>query len=102
MSRKKLSDVEQAFLASEQTAQPQPQQPTQQPVQQQQASKPLSTDDAMSLILSPPTAAAREASTRFTADLPDSLHERLSLAAIRAKKTKVQLVREILNKVLPE
>jgi len=89
MSRKKLSDVEQAFLAS---PNPQPATQPQQPVQQQ-PSKPLSIDDAMNLILSPATDEQREASTRFTADLPDSLHKRLSLAAIKAKKTKVQLVR---------
>jgi len=101
MSRKKLSETEQAFLASEQTAQPQPQQPTQQPAQQQ-ASNPESLDDAMSLILKPHKSADKEASTRFTADLPASLHDRLCRAALLTKKTKVQLVREILHKVLPE
>jgi hypothetical protein len=72
MSRKKLSDVEQAFLASSATPQS-AQQPQPQPTQQQ-PSTPTSLDDAMRPILSPRKSADKEPSTRFTADLPDSLH----------------------------
>lgn len=95
MTRKKLSDTEQTFLTGDRAA------PSAMPEALEVQSKLIPTDDAMSQILSPPPE-SKEASTRFTADLPDSLHERLSMAALKAKKTKVQLVREILNQVLPE
>lgn len=97
MTRKKLSDKEGRFLKGDQlpiAPVPTTDEPAPEPTQQ-------STTDAMSQIFAP-AKTDKEPSTRFTADLPDSLHERLSMAALKAKKTKVQLVREILNQVLPE
>lgn len=43
-----------------------------------------------------------EAVVRYTADLPESLHQRLSYAAVASKTTKIKLLRQILDKVLPE
>ena len=43
-----------------------------------------------------------EAIVRYTADLPESLHQRLSYAAVKNKTTKIKLLRQILDKVLPE
>lgn len=43
-----------------------------------------------------------EAIVRYTADLPESLHQRLSYAAVKNKTTKIRLLRQILDKVLPE
>lgn len=43
-----------------------------------------------------------EAIIRYTADLPESLHQRLSYAAIKNKTTKIRLLRQILDKVLPD
>jgi hypothetical protein len=43
-----------------------------------------------------------EALVRYTADLPESLHQRLSYAAITSRTTKIKLLRQILDKVLPE
>ena len=89
MNRKKLSDAEQAFVTGGGVSQPQNKRPKNRGGE----------GDAISKILAPPDT-GKETMTRFTADLPDSLHERLSLAALKAKKSKVQLVREILDAVL--
>lgn len=43
-----------------------------------------------------------EAVIRYTADLPESLHQRLSYAAVASRTTKIKLLRQILDKVLPE
>jgi hypothetical protein len=43
-----------------------------------------------------------EAVVRYTADLPESLHQRLSYAAVASKTTKIKLLRQILDKILPE
>lgn len=48
------------------------------------------------------TAPQSEAVVRYTADLPESLHQRLSYAAVTSKTTKIKLLRQILDKVLPE
>lgn len=105
MSRKKLSDNEGRFLKGDQlpiAPAPTAPEPAPEPIAPAPApAQPNTTEDAMSQIFAP-AKTDKEPSTRFTADLPDSLHERLSMAALKAKKTKVQLVREILNQVLPE
>lgn len=43
-----------------------------------------------------------EAIVRYTADLPESLHQRLSYAAVKNKTTKIKLLRQVLDKVLPQ
>jgi predicted HicB family RNase H-like nuclease len=91
MTRKKLTDTEANYLAGS-TPVPKTETPTK---------NTSTTTDTMSQILAPADS-DKETVTRFTADLPDSLHERLSIAAIKAKKSKVQLVREILAAVLPQ
>lgn len=104
MSRKKLSDTEASFLTGSSSASPQGKQQLSDKPTTQPTKKPMPTQnqsDTMSQILSP-AATEKEPSTRFTADLPDSLHERLSMAALKAKKSKVQLVREILDAMLPQ
>ena len=45
--------------------------------------------------------APKDPTIRFTADLPYELHRRLDLAAVKAGKKKVELLREILEAVLP-
>lgn len=54
----------------------------------------------MKQILTP--SASKEPTTRFTADLPDSLHRRLSMAAAMSGKKKVDIVRELLDASLPQ
>lgn len=91
--RKKLSDTEASFLTGDKKSQAEAS-PTEE--------KPTPTQaDIMSQILAPADE-GKETTTRFTADLPDSLHERLGRAALKSKKTKVQLVREILDAMLPQ
>ena len=66
------------------------------------AGKPAqSKEDILSQILKPAPPEPKEASIRFTADLPLALHRRLTLAAAKAGKSKVDLVREFLDAVLP-
>ncbi|MEM9485294.1 MAG: CopG family transcriptional regulator [Cyanobacteria bacterium P01_F01_bin.116] len=45
---------------------------------------------------------APERNIRFTADLPESLHRRLTMAAATSGKRKVDIVRAILDAVLPQ
>ena len=45
---------------------------------------------------------APERNVRFTADLPESLHRRLTMAAATSGKRKVDIVRAILDAVLPQ
>ena len=90
MSRKKLSDNEAEFIkgsSSPATSSPQPKQKT-------------IPDDIMQ-ILEPQQKPPKPATIRFTADLPEELHRRLTLAAAKAGKRKVDLVRELLDRILP-
>jgi hypothetical protein len=91
MTRKKLTDTEANYLAGKSPA-PQEDPPTK---------NTPTLENIMSQILTPADIDT-EKTTRFTADLPNSLHERLSRAAFDGKKSKVQLVREILDAVLPQ
>ena len=43
-----------------------------------------------------------ERNIRFTADLPESLHKRLTMAAATSGKRKVDIVRAVLDAVLPQ
>ena len=52
-------------------------------------------------ILEPKQKPPKPATIRFTADLPEELHRRLTLAAAKAGKKKVDLVRELLDRILP-
>ena len=45
---------------------------------------------------------APERNIRFTADLPESLHRRLTMAAATSGKRKVDIVRAVLDAVLPQ
>lgn len=56
----------------------------------------------MSAILKPAPPKAKDPTVRFTADLPVELHRRLTRAAAQADKKKVDLVRELLDAVLPD
>jgi hypothetical protein len=91
MSRKqlpkieKLSENEQAFLKDAAVTSP--------TVNSLMSSR----DDGM---FKPP--AEKEASIRFTVDIPKSLHKRLTLAAVNAETTKSDLVRQLLEKYLPQ
>ncbi|ESA32771.1 hypothetical protein N836_24480 [Leptolyngbya sp. Heron Island J] len=64
--------------------------------------KPQAQSDAEILadILAPTDAPERN--IRFTADLPESLHRRLTMAAATSGKRKVDIVRAILDAVLPQ
>lgn len=66
---------------------------------EQKIAPPTAQGDIMSQILAP--SAAKEPTTRFTADLPDNLHRRLTMAAAMSGKKKVDIVRELLDASLP-
>ena len=89
MTRKKLSENEDDFIkgAGKPASKP--------------ATKPATQKDALSKLFEPSMPAPKDPTVRFTADLPYDLHRRLHLAAARAGKTKVELLREILAQVLP-
>ena len=75
-------------------------QPEQPPATKGKKTKPTTPQtDIMAEILTPPPAPER--TIRFTADLPESLHKRLTMAAARAGKKKVDIVRELLEATLP-
>lgn len=63
------------------------------------ADQPLTTSELMNQLLQP---AASEKSIRFTADLPESLHRKLTMLAARSGKKKVEIVRAILEEVLKD
>lgn len=92
--RKKLSENEDGFIKGSS------QQPASQPAAK--ATGKNTTEDALSKILSPAPPAPKDPTIRFTADLPVELHRRLTLAAARAGKKKVDIVRELLEAVLPD
>lgn len=58
-----------------------------------------SDSELLADILAP--AEAPERTIRFTADLPESLHRRLTMAAATSGKRKVDIVRAVLDAVLP-
>ena len=92
MSRKKLGDNEDAFIKGSAPS-PQP------------AAAPANTsklEETLKQALQPEPKTKKEATVRFTADLPIELHSRLAEAAASADKSKVKLVREILEAVLPQ
>ena len=98
--RKKMTDAEKAFLTGEISppeSTPAESKPMPRATRTTKASKP---SDLMSLILEP--VEPKEASIRFTADLPADLHKRLTLAAAQSGKRKVDIVRELLDAVLPQ
>ena len=99
MSRKKMTDkkgeltsTEASFLKGK--ADIEPSSPTETTTQL------TAPGDIMSQILSPTP--AKEPTTRFTADLPDSLHKRLTVAAAMSGRKKVDIVRELLDAALPQ
>lgn len=92
MTRKKLSENEAEFIKGS-GAPPQPASSS------QPKSKPINND--IMQILEPKQKPPKPATIRFTADLPEELHRRLTLAAAKAGKKKVDLVRELLDHILP-
>lgn len=91
--RKKLNENEDAFIKGNQ--------PSSQPAAKPTGKQTTTTDEALSKILSPAPPAPKDPTIRFTADLPVELHRRLTLAAAKAGKKKVDIVRELLEHVLP-
>lgn len=62
---------------------------------------PKPTDDnILSRVLTPTE--NRERMIRFTADLPESLHHKLTMLAAKSGKKKVEIVRAILEEVLKD
>lgn len=92
MTRKKLSENEADFIKGG-GATPSPASPPETTPK---------TEDALSQILKPRIPEPKEPTIRFTADLPVALHRRLTLAAAKAGKRKVDLVREVLDHLLPD
>jgi hypothetical protein len=45
---------------------------------------------------------AKEATTRFTVDLPDSMHRKLSILAAKTGRTKAEIVRMVLDEALKD
>jgi hypothetical protein len=89
MTRKKLNDGESDFLKGVSS-------------QGGDATEPDATAQIFKNILEPDESEAREPTIRFTADLPVWMHRKLSLAAARAGKTKVQMVRRLLEELLKD
>lgn len=99
MTRKKMTDkkdeltsAEASFLKGNAKSEP--------PASAQNSKSPKAQGDIISQILAPPS--SKEPTTRFTADLPDSLHRRLTIAAAMSGKKKVDIVRELLDASLPQ
>ncbi|MEL7223749.1 MAG: CopG family transcriptional regulator [Cyanobacteria bacterium J06576_12] len=101
MTRKKMTDKKDELTSSEtsflkgDTGDTK----TKVPTQAKKSAPPAIPNDIMSQILAPAT--TKEPTTRFTADLPDSLHRRLTIAAAMSGKKKVDIVRELLDASLP-
>lgn len=111
--RRKLSENEDSFLKGDSAA---PAAPPPEPLEQpatpakkrkaiakkttRPANQKTKPTDIMSKILTPE--ATKESTTRFTADLPDSLHKRLTVAAAMSGKKKVDIIRELLDELLPQ
>jgi predicted DNA-binding protein len=57
-------------------------------------------DDILNRVLTPTE--DRERMIRFTADLPESLHRKLTMLAAKSGKKKVEIVRAILEEVLKD
>lgn len=107
MARKQLNADVRAFLKGDQASEtdeattPPPKQDEAVPTESKTPSaEQSSTGGLLADILGPDQQS--EAIVRYTADLPESLHQRLSYAAIANKTTKIKLLRQILDKVLPE
>jgi len=60
----------------------------------------LTEADILSRVLTPTE--DRERMIRFTADLPESLHQKLTMLAAKSGKKKVEIVRSILEEVLKD
>lgn len=106
MARKKLNADARAFLTGDQLPVndelPTPNEPLQaaEPKVETSVNEPVNQQNLLSEILG--SAQQSEAVVRYTADLPESLHQRLSYAAVTSKTTKIKLLRQILDKVLPQ
>ncbi|MEL6556423.1 MAG: CopG family transcriptional regulator [Cyanobacteria bacterium J06621_11] len=98
MTRKKMTDKKDELTSSE-TSFLKGDTKTKVPTQAKKSAPPAIPNDIMSQILAPAT--TKEPTTRFTADLPDSLHRRLTIAAAMSGKKKVDIVRELLDASLP-
>lgn len=93
MTRKKLSQNEDEFIKGAV-------QPASQPAAKA-TPKTQSKDEILNQILQPAPPAPKEPQIRFTVDMSLQLHRRLSVAAAKAGKSKADIVREVLNTVLP-
>lgn len=107
MARKQLNADVRAFLKGDQTSEADQQTittPEEEKVTSAKSKTPpvekASNEGLLADILGP--GKQSEAIVRYTADLPESLHQRLSYAAVKNKTTKIKLLRQILDKVLPE
>ena len=107
MARKKLDADVRAFLKGDQ--EPETDTPAAEPdkteavapaMSMSSSKEKIGNDGMLADILGPDQ--QNEAIVRYTADLPESLHQRLSYAAIKNKTTKIRLLRQILDKVLPD
>jgi hypothetical protein len=106
MARKQLNADVRAFLKGDQSSEPEKQASTpEKPEEVATASEPAPTEKISGGGLLADILGAdqqSEAVVRYTADLPESLHQRLSYAAVASKTTKIKLLRQILDKILPE
>ena len=106
MARKQLNADVRAFLKGDQTPEtdkataPQEKEKAVPTESEAPPAEQSSTGGMLTDILGP--GQQSEAIVRYTADLPESLHQRLSYAAVANKTTKIKLLRQILDKVLPE
>lgn len=104
MARKQLNADVRAFLKGDQTTDTDEPASKETEVESAEREAPLAEQNSsgglLADILGPDQ--QNEAIVRYTADLPESLHQRLSYAAVKNKTTKIRLLRQILDKVLPE
>lgn len=107
MARKQLNADVRAFLKGDQTPEADETTDTSQtkekatpPEEKPPQAEKVGNEGLLADILGPDQQS--EAIVRYTADLPESLHQRLSYAAVKNKTTKIKLLRQVLDKVLPE
>ncbi|GAB1544812.1 hypothetical protein NUACC21_74880 [Scytonema sp. NUACC21] len=102
--RKGMDEMAKKFISGEMDASPatpQPQKSThkKQDTNKKAENKPKPKSKVVEELLEPST---KEATVRFTVDMPISLHRKLSELALRAGKKKVEIVRAILEEALED
>jgi len=70
-----------------------------------EAAKPVTSNKAKnkeSSLMDKLQVEAKESTTRLTVDLPDSMHRKLSILAAKTRRTKVEIIRMLLDEALSD